>query len=105
MVLVGRNAGLFFVGSSAVFVFASFAIRDLGLPVSFSGFIIYETLSIICLSFVLLLYSIPHVRDPRDLVRLRHFKTIPFTYAVSFFLAGLMMVTTAALPEIGIWGI
>ena len=55
-------------------------------------------LSLIFLSFVLLLYWIPDRDKPRDLVRLRHFKSVPFTYAVSFFLAGLMTITTAALP-------
>jgi len=100
--LVEKNAGLFLVGSSAIFVFASFAIRDLRLPVSFSGFIIYETLSLIFLSFVLLLHWIPDPDKPLDLARLRHFKSVPFTYAVSFFLAALMTVTTAALPGIGV---
>ena len=94
-----RHASFFLIGSSAVFVFASLSIRDLGLKFSVSAFIIYETLSLICLSTVLLLYWIPAESKPENLVLLRHLKTIPFTFAVSFFLAALMTITTAVLPQ------
>ena len=105
---VERHASFFLVGSSAVFFFASFSFRDLGLRFSFPAFVIYETLSLICLSTVLLLYWFPHERDTaknervaaQRLARMRHVKTIPFAFAVSFFLAALMIITTAALPVV-----
>jgi len=94
---VERNASFFLIGSSAVFLFASFAMGGLGLRFPFQPFIFYETLSLVFLSIVLLLYWIPYTQRPMELLKLRHYKTVPFIYAVSFFLAALMIIATSGL--------
>ena len=55
-------------------------------------FIIFQSIAFICTAVgVLPLYWIPSERT-HWLVMLRHFKTVPFTYGISLFLGGLLIL-------------
>lgn len=105
--IVERNASWFLVGSSAIFTWASLAKTALDLSFAITPFVIYVALSIIFLCFVILLYWTPYQSNgnnensesAKNLGRLRHCKTVPFTYAVSFFSAALLIILTSVLPS------
>ena len=97
---VERNSSWFLVGSASIFAWASLAKGSLGLAFALTPFLIYVTLSLLLLSFSILLYWNPY--DPKeagDLGRLRHWKTIPFTYAVSFFTAAILTLLVGTLSR------
>jgi len=93
---VERNSSWFLLGSSGIFAWATLARQSLGITSSAVPFIIYISASLIFLSPVILLFWIPHP-EPRNLGRLRHWKTIPFTYAVSFFTAAVLTLLVGVL--------
>lgn len=69
-----------------------------GLKVMPPAFIWYEISALICACCgILPLYWIP-CDMVEDLVRLRHWKTIPYFYSIFFFLAGLLSLLTAIVP-------
>jgi ABC-type uncharacterized transport system permease subunit len=97
---VERNSSWFLIGSSALFAWASLVNGSLGLGISLVPFVIYESLCISLLTPSILLYWIPYTTDPETahgVGRLRHYKTIPFTYAVSFFVAAVLTILVGSL--------
>jgi hypothetical protein len=102
---VERNASWFLIASGAFLTASSFFLtRPPGVPTSLpapsrarEGLIAVlglESASLLFLLFVVLLYWIPP--DPVQLARLRHLKTLPFTYSVSFFAAAFTALVIAA---------
>lgn len=102
---VERNASWFLIASGAFLTAASFFLtRPPGTspmlpppPLARQGLIAvlgFESASLLLLLFVVLLYWIPP--DPKRLARLRHLKTLPFTYSVSFFAAAFTALVIAA---------
>jgi len=56
------------------------------------GFLSFVSLSLICsVGGVLVLYWLP-TSNPTAYFTLRHFKTVPYTYSIGFFLTGLLML-------------
>ncbi len=94
---VERNSSWFLVGSSAVFAWAALAKDILHLTFPLKPFVIYITLSMMLLCIPILLYWVPYERKPRNLIRLRHWKTVPFTFAVSFFSAAVLTLLLGVL--------
>ena len=65
------------------------------LPLAFFGYIALALVFACC--FVLPLIWIPY-DDVRGLVRLRHFKTVPYFYAIFFFLTALISFIISSVP-------
>jgi len=56
------------------------------------GFLSFVSLSLLCsVGGVLVLYWLP-TSNPTAYFTLRHFKTVPYTYSIGFFLTGLLML-------------
>lgn len=66
--------------------------------VLYLSFILYEILALACaFGGVLPLYWIP-CDTVKNLVKLRHIKTIPYFYSIFFFIAGLISLAVAIIP-------
>lgn len=101
---VERNSSWFLIASGTFLTAASFFLtRPPGSPSrlpmlareGLTAVLTFESLSLFLLLFVVSLYWIPP--DPKKLARLRHLKTVPFIYGVSFFAAAVTALFKAAL--------
>lgn len=101
---VERNAGWFLIASGAFLTAASFFLtRPPGALLTppllaregLVAILAFESASLFCLLFVVSLYWTPP--NPKSLARLRHLKTVPFTYGVSFFAAAFTALVAAAM--------
>ena len=89
IVCVERNVGPLITANSLVLSITSLAYAEVLATFPPTSFIIYEILSLTFACFVLPLFWIPSDAT-KNLVRLRHIKTIFFFYGVFFFLAALI---------------
>ena len=101
---VERNSSWFLIASGTFLTAASFFLTRAGTPSStphpgILTFLFFEGASLMFLLLVVMLYWIPYQPFPKNLARLRHFKTIPFTYAVSFFAAAFIALVLAATSK------
>jgi len=99
---VERNASwLLIAGGAFLTASAFFLIRPKEPPKLASeglqAILVFESLSLFFLLFVVMLYWTPYQQWPKNLVLLRHIKTIPFTYGVSFFTAAFIALLLAAI--------
>lgn len=89
ILFVERNASILALSISMVILFTGTGIVGITVPPAFIWYLFLALTFTIC--GVLPLYWIPSDRV-EDLVRLRNAKTVPFFYAISFFLAGFVSV-------------
>ncbi len=99
---VERNSSwLLIAGGAFLTASAFFLIRPSPRPrlasEGLSAILVFESLSLFFLLFVVMLYWIPYQRWPKNLALLRHIKTLPFTYGVSFFAAAFIALLLAAI--------
>lgn len=86
---VERNVGPLITANSIVLSITFLAYAQLYERFPPTSFILYEILSLAFACLVLPLYWIPS-DSPKDLVKLRHIKTVFFFYSVFFFFASLV---------------
>jgi hypothetical protein len=105
---VERNSSWFLVASGTLLTAASLFLTrptldmaaKLGeLPVlakqGLVAVVVFESVSLFWLFLVVSLYWVPP--DPKELVFLRHLKTLPFSYGVSFFAAAISALLAAVM--------
>lgn len=83
-------SGTFLAGGSLYF---NFHLKD---PRFLTAFVTFMSLAILAVLPVASVYWVPKEEPPKKLVLLRHFKTIPFTYAVCFFAAAVLALLLSA---------
>lgn len=95
---VERNSGWFLIASGTFLIAAASFLNRPGstASLSFPAVLFFESLSLFLLLFVVSLYWIPYRPAPKNLALLRHIKTVPFTYSVSFFAAALLALVETA---------
>lgn len=101
---VERNSSWFLVASGTLLTAAAlFLTRSTegGLPpppLAREGLLVvvmFELASLLCLFLVVSLYWVPP--DPKKLALLRHLKTVPYSYGVSFFAAAITALVVAVM--------
>ena len=100
---VERNASWFLIASGSFLAWSALFFRGFGdiIPAAdlqgpIFSFLIFEALAILFILPVLLLFWMPNNDPPRELVILRHIKTLPYTYAVGFFAAAVVALISLA---------
>lgn len=94
ILFVERNASILALAISMLILFTGAGVVGIEAPPAFIWYLFLALTFTIC--GVLPLYWIPS-KEVEDLVRLRHIKTVPLFYAISFFLAGFLSVAIASI--------
>jgi len=101
---VERNSSWFLIASGTFLTAAAFFLTRAGAPslTPHPGILTvlwFEGASLMCLLLVVMLYWIPYRPFPKNLILLRHLKTLPFTYGVSFFAAAFIALGLAVISK------
>jgi len=90
IIVIERNNSQLLTASFGILVLATIFINLKFIKGISKNFIVFLSFALICsVGGVLVLYWLPTV-DPKLYFLLRHFKTIPYTFSIGFFLSGLL---------------